>query len=45
MLKAIIGIEIEVKSLIGKFKLSQNRPAEDYEAVLAQLEKSFQEVL
>ena len=45
MLKAIIGIEIEVKSLIGKFKLSQNRPAEDYDAVVVQLEKSPQEVL
>ena len=45
MLKAIIGIEIEVKSLIGKFKLSQNRPAQDYDAVVAQLEKSPQEVL
>lgn len=45
MLKAIIGIEIEVKSLIGKFKLSQNRPAQDYEAVVKQLEKSPQEAL
>jgi len=45
MLKAIIGIEIEVKSLVGKFKLSQNRPAEDYDAVVAQLEKSPQETL
>ena len=45
MLKAIIGIEIEVKSLVGKFKLSQNRPAEDYEAVLKQLEKSPKEAL
>ncbi|QWE21222.1 FMN-binding negative transcriptional regulator [Polynucleobacter sp. AP-Kolm-20A-A1] len=45
MLKAIIGIEIEVKSLIGKFKLSQNRPAQDYEEVVKQLEKSPQEAL
>ena len=45
MLKAIIGIEIEVNSLIGKFKLSQNRPAQDYEAVVKQLEKSPQEAL
>jgi transcriptional regulator len=45
MLKAIIGIEIEVSSLVGKFKLSQNRPAEDYDAVVGQLEKSPQEVL
>ncbi|MBU3605123.1 FMN-binding negative transcriptional regulator [Polynucleobacter sp. AP-Kaivos-20-H2] len=45
MLKAIIGIEIEVSSLVGKFKLSQNRPAEDYDAVVGQLEKSPQEAL
>lgn len=45
MLKAIIGIEIEVKSLLGKFKLSQNRPAQDYEAVVNELQKSSQEVL
>jgi transcriptional regulator len=29
MLKAIVGIEIEVTSLVGKFKLSQNREARD----------------
>jgi transcriptional regulator len=45
MLKAIIGIEIEVKSLAGKFKLSQNRPAQDYAAVVETIEKSPQEVL
>jgi transcriptional regulator len=28
MLKAIVGFEIEVERLVGKFKLSQNRPAE-----------------
>jgi len=45
MLKAIIGIEIEVKSLVGKFKLSQNRPAQDYAAVVETIEKSPLEVL
>jgi transcriptional regulator len=45
MLKAIIGIEIEISSLVGKFKLSQNRPAEDYDAVVGQLEQSPQEAL
>jgi len=45
MVKAIIGIEIEVKSLVGKFKLSQNRPAQDYAAVVETIEKSPQEVL
>ena len=45
MLKAIIGIEIDVTSLLGKFKLSQNRPAEDYEAVVEQLRKSPKEAL
>jgi transcriptional regulator len=45
MLKAIIGIEIDVQSLTGKFKLSQNRPPEDYDAVVEQLEQSPQEIL
>ena len=45
MLKAIVGIEIEVGSLIGKFKLSQNRIPEDYDAVVKELEKSPQEML
>lgn len=45
MLKAIIGIEIEIQSLVGKFKLSQNRPAEDYEAVVARLKMSPQDAL
>jgi transcriptional regulator len=45
MLKAIVGIEIEVESLVGKFKLSQNRPPEDYDAVVKELEKSPQEML
>ena len=44
MLKAIIGIVIEVESLVGKFKLSQNRPPEDYDAVVKELEKSPQEM-
>ena len=45
MLKAIVGIEIDVLSLVGKFKLSQNRPAQDYDAVVKELEQSPQELL
>ncbi|WP_114638364.1 FMN-binding negative transcriptional regulator [Polynucleobacter necessarius] len=45
MLKAIIGIEIDIQSLIGKFKLSQNHPPEDYDAVVEKLEQSPQEIL
>jgi transcriptional regulator len=37
MLKAIVGFAIEVERLEGKFKLSQNRPAETGR-VIAQLE-------
>lgn len=37
MLKAIVGFEIEVERLEGKFKLSQNRPAE-IPRVIAELE-------
>ena len=45
MLKAIVGIEIEVDKLVGKFKLSQNRPPEDYDAVVKELDQSPQEML
>ena len=45
MLKAIIGIEIDIKSLTGKFKLSQNRPEQDYAAVVEKLSKSPREAL
>ena len=45
MLKAIVGIEIDIQNLIGKFKLSQNRPPEDYAAVVDELDQSPQEIL
>lgn len=37
MLGAIVGFEIVLGSIEGKFKLSQNRPAEDQQRVMAQL--------
>jgi transcriptional regulator len=37
-MRAIVGIEIEVARLEGKFKLSQNRSAEDSDGVLRGLE-------
>ncbi|QWD61398.1 FMN-binding negative transcriptional regulator [Polynucleobacter sp. MWH-UH25E] len=45
MVKAIIGIEIDIQNLVGKFKLSQNRPPEDYAAVVEELDQSPQEML
>jgi transcriptional regulator len=45
MLKAIIGIEIEVSSLVGKFKLSQNRSPSEYAGVVENLQKSPEEKL
>jgi transcriptional regulator len=45
MLKAIVGIEIDIQNLVGKFKLSQNRPPEDYAAVVDELDQSPQEML
>ena len=45
MLRAIVGIEIEIQGMVGKFKLSQNRPAEDYDAVVGELKQSPQEML
>ena len=45
MLKAIIGIEIPVASLIGKWKVSQNRSADDRAGVVAGLEQDGQHAL
>ena len=33
MLRAIVGFEIEITELVGKFKASQNRSAEDRSGV------------
>lgn len=38
MLRAIVGIEIPLASLVGKFKLSQNRSAADHDGVRQGLE-------
>lgn len=37
MLKAIVGVEIVLTSLVGKWKMSQNRPRADREGVVAGL--------
>jgi transcriptional regulator len=39
MLAGIVGVEIAVSRLEGKFKLSQNRPAEDRPRIAAALER------
>ena len=43
MLKGIIGLDIAVSRLEGKFKLSQNRPAADRPRVIAALERGGDE--
>jgi transcriptional regulator len=43
MLNAIVGIEVTIKEVQGKFKLSQNRSAADRAAVIAKLEASGSE--
>ncbi len=43
MLKGIIGLDIAVTRLEGKYKLSQNRPAEDRPGVIAALEAQSDE--
>ena len=35
---AIVGLEIPIARLIGKWKVSQNRPAQDRQAVVTALE-------
>jgi transcriptional regulator len=39
MLRAIVGFEMPITKLDGKFKLGQNRSAEDRRGVIAALEK------
>jgi len=40
MLQAIVGVEISIDELQAKYKLSQNRPAEDRSGAVAALEQS-----
>jgi transcriptional regulator len=39
MLKGIVGIEIAVSRVEGKFKLSRNRPAADRPRIITALER------
>ena len=39
-MRAIVGIEIEITEMRGKFKVSQNRPAQDRASVLGALDES-----
>ena len=43
MLSAIVGVEVTVSEVQGKFKISQNRSAADRTAVIEQLEASGSE--
>ena len=43
MLAAIVGIEVEIAKIEGKFKLNQNRPEEDQLGVVAALQDSADE--
>ena len=38
-MKAIVGLEIEITKLEGKFKFNQNRPKEDQEGVIEHLDE------
>jgi transcriptional regulator len=38
MLRAIVGLELEIREISGKFKLSQNRQASDLPGILAALD-------
>ncbi|KEF52051.1 transcriptional regulator [Exophiala aquamarina CBS 119918] len=44
MKKAIIGIEIEVKSMVGKWKMSQELKAEDRKGVKPGLREMIDEI-
>lgn len=45
MLKAIIGVEIDIDEIQCKYKLSQNRPAEDQQGVIEKLDEIGSEPL
>lgn len=45
MLRMVVGIEIEVTSLVGKRKLSQNRDARDFQGVVGALQDRDQREL
>ena len=45
MLKAIVGVEIEIEDIQCKYKLSQNRPADDHRGVIDKLEELGSESL
>ncbi len=40
MLNAIVGVEIEIREIQGKYKLSQNRPLQDRHNIVGHLEAS-----
>ena len=40
LLNMIVGFEIEITHIQGKFKLSQNRPLEDQQEVVEELNQS-----
>ena len=40
MLKGVTGFELNIESIQGNFKLSQNRNAEDYKNIISHLEQS-----
>ena len=45
MVQAVVGIEIEIDQLVGKFKLSQNKEKEDREGAIDALQAKGQTVL
>ena len=45
MLKAIVGVEIEIEEIQCKYKLSQNRPTQDHQGVIDKLDQSGSEPL
>ncbi len=45
MLKAIVGVEIDIDEIQCKYKLSQNRPAEDQQGVIDKLDELGSESL
>lgn len=45
MLKSIVGIEVEISRMVGKFKLSQNKEMRDRQGMVEQLQARGQDAL
>ncbi|SMN16851.1 hypothetical protein CRYPD_1325 [uncultured Candidatus Thioglobus sp.] len=44
LINAVVGLEIAIEDIVGNFKLSQNKPTNDYDGVVRGLKNSENEL-